>query len=166
MSEIVSKYKTTTRDGLNQQFPALSDRLREKGWTIRDAAEFLGVSRQRLYSVIADRDRIRLWECAVSGIPVCTPQIAIALKEQRKRKTKPIPKPKIVVPGIEVGDCVVAMTYAGIAEEGDEGWIEGIQGQKESLRLLVTMPGGKDWFEVNEFDDLFMTNGKSKTPGI
>ena len=58
----------------------LAEKLRQKGWSITSAALYLGVSRQRLYSVFADPGRARLWSCAVEGIPHFSPQIAELLK--------------------------------------------------------------------------------------
>lgn len=165
-AENVSKYETAGKDGKLAVGGVLAARLRGKGWSVRDAADYLGVSRQRLYSVFADPGRVRLWECAIAGMPACTPEIAKALKEERRKKPKPLPRPKIEAPAFEVGDVVVAVTYAGIAEEDEEGWIAGIRGQKDSLELLVKMPDGEDWFPIDDFHDLFMTNGKTRNPGI
>lgn len=162
----MSKYETTEKTRKQAVGGVLASRLREKGWSVRDAADYLGVSRQRLYSVFADPRRARLWECAVAGIPACTPEIAKSLKDERRKKPKPLPRPEIEAPTFEIGDVVLAVTYAGIAEEDDEGWITGIRGQKDSLELQVKMPNGEDWFPIDDFNDLFMTNGKSRTPGI
>ena len=144
----------------------LATRLREKGWSVRDAAAYLGVSRQRLYSVFADPDRIRLWACAIAGMPACTSQLKKLVKGERKAKPKVPARPRYVVPAFEVGDGVVATTYAGIAEEGDEGTIEEIRGQAATLALLVRMPGGEDWFPIKDFNAVFMTNGKTRISGI
>jgi len=163
----VSKYETAEKPAKLGVGGVLAARLREKGWSVRDAADFLGVSRQRLYSVFADPARVRLWECAIAGMPACTHQLKKLVKDERKTKPKAPPRrPRYVAPAFEVGDGVVATTYAGIAEEGDEGTIEGIRGQKASLELLVRMPGGEDWFPSEDFNDCFMTNGKTRNPGI
>ena len=66
----------------------LAEKLRQKGWSITSAALYLGVSRQRLYSVFADPGRARLWSCAVEGIPHFSPQIAELLKSLRSQRVK------------------------------------------------------------------------------
>jgi hypothetical protein len=144
-------------------FNPLAAQLREKGWSVRDAAAYLGVSRQRLYSVFADPDRIRLWACAIAGMPDCTPSLKKQLRAARKAKA---PRPRDVAPVFAVGDGVTATAYAGIAEEGDEGTIEEIRGAATSLELRVRMPGGEDWFPVKDFNAVFMTNGKTRLSGI
>jgi hypothetical protein len=143
----------------------LATRLREKGWSVRDAADYLGVSRQRLYAVFADPDRIRLWACAIAGMPACTPELKALVKQARQSRPK-VAKPRYEAPVFAVGDRVAATSYAGIAEEGDEGTIEEIRGQAATLALLVRMPGGEDWFPVKDFNAVFMTNGKTRPPGI
>lgn len=144
----------------------LAAQLRANGWTIRDAADYLGVSRQRLYSVFADRNRARLWECAVAGMPACTPEIAAELREARTRKPRPARTRPAPIVRIEVGDGVVATAYAGIADEAEEGWIVDVRGEGADMRLLVRMPDGEDWFPLADFHDFFMTNGKTITPGV
>ena len=140
----------------------LALRIRDKGWSIRDAADYLGVSRQRLYAVFADPGRVRLWECAIAGMPACTPQIAQALKAARKKAAKPaLGKARQAPPEFEIGDVVVATKHAGIAEEGEEGVIVALRGAKETFTLLVRMPSGEDWFAVSDFHAFFATNGKS-----
>lgn len=140
--------------------------LRDKGWTVRDAAEYLGVSRQRLYSVFADPTRPRLWQCAIAGMPTCTQEIKLALRDKRKAKAKAKPAPRPVMgerpgspPEFEVGDCVMATKHAGIADEGEEGVIAALRGAKASLELLVQMPEGEDWFPVALFHEYFSTTG-------
>ncbi|SFV03086.1 hypothetical protein SAMN04489707_11131 [Paenacidovorax caeni] len=59
---------------------ALADKLRLKGWSMSSAALYLGVSRQRLYTVFADPGRARLWDCAIEGMPACTPEISQSLQ--------------------------------------------------------------------------------------
>lgn len=76
---------------------ALSQALRAKGWTMRDAAQYLGISRQHLYNVAASNARPRLWDCAVAGMPECTPQIRAELAASRKAMVKP--KPATKAPG-------------------------------------------------------------------
>ena len=145
----------------------LAARIRDKGWSIRDAADYLGVSRQRLYAVFADPGRARLWECAISGMPACTPHIAQALKAARKKVVKPAEgKAQETPPEFEIGDVVVATKHAGIAEEGEEGVIVALCGAKGTLTLLVRMPSGEDWFAVSDFHAFFATNGKTCSSGI
>lgn len=160
----VSKYETSAKTGSPGVGGYLAARLRENGWSVRDAADYLGVSRQRLYSVFADPRRARLWECAVAGLPVCTDEIKLALKTERDRKPKPLPRVKIKAPGMEVNDIVICSKYAGIAEEGEEGWIAGLTGKKDALKVMVKMPGGEDWFPLKDFHEYFVTNGLTRTP--
>ena len=146
----------------------LAQILRNKGWSVRDAAEFLGVSRQRLYSVFADTNRARLWSCAVAGMPQCSPEIKAALKARRKAVAKPKPSrpPRPTAPPrpeFEVGDGVMASKYAGIAEEGHEGFIAALRGQQKDLQILVRMPAGEDWFPVKDFHEFFATTGLNST---
>ncbi len=158
----VSNDKTPTSAQQQRAGGVLAARLREKGWSIRDAADYLGVSRQRLYAVFADPGRARLWECAIAGMPACTPHIAQTLKAARKKAAKPVQeKARQAPPEFEIGDVVVATKHAGIAEEGEEGVIAGLRGAKETLTLLVRMAGGEDWFAVSNFHAFFATNGKS-----
>jgi hypothetical protein len=145
--------------GIHLASSNLATHLREKGWSVRDAADYLGVSRQRLYSVFADPDRIRLWACAIAGMPDCTPSLKKQLLSARKAKAPS--KSRDVAPVFAVGDGVTATAYAGIAEEGDEGTIEEIRGAAVSLELRVCMPGGEDWFPIEDFNAVFMTNGKT-----
>ena len=158
----VSNYKTHPQAQKQRSGGVLAARIREKGWSIRDAADYLGVSRQRLYAVFADPGRARLWECAIAGMPACTPHIAQTLKAARKKAAKPVQeKARQAPPEFEIGDVVVATKHAGIAEEGEEGVIAGLRGAKETLTLLVRMAGGEDWFAVSNFHAFFATNGKS-----
>ena len=158
----VSNYKTHPQAQQQRAGGVLAARIREKGWSIRDAADYLGVSRQRLYAVFADPGRARLWECAIAGMPACTPQMAKVLKAARKNATKPVPgKTFDSPPEFEVGDVVVATKHAGIAAEGEEGVIAGLRGDKASLTVLVQMAGGEDWFAVSDFHAFFAANGKS-----
>lgn len=136
-------------------------RLQAKGWTVRDAADYLGVSRGRLYAVFADPARPRLWDLAVDNLPVCSPEIAADLKALRQRRPRPVPRGTTTAPGIEVNDVVLAITYVGIAEEGEEGWVSGVRGKGDKLAVQVRMPGGEDWFALADFHDLFITNGKT-----
>lgn len=137
----------------------LAERLRSKGWSIRDAAEYLGVSRQRLYTAFKDPDRARLWECAVAGLPECTQEIQRQLKAERQSKPRPPPRPRVVAPEFEVGDEVMATKYAGIAEEGESGSVAGLRGEKDKLEILVRMPDGEDWFPQKLFHQHFATTG-------
>ncbi len=163
----VSNYKTPTSAQQQRAGGVLAARIREKGWSIRDAADYLGVSRQRLYAVFADPARARLWECAIAGMPACTSEIAQTLKAARKNAAKPVPgKAFDSPPEFEVGDVVVAIKHAGIAEEGEEGVIAGLRGDKESLTILVRMAGGENWFGVSDFHAFFATNGKTCSSGI
>ncbi len=161
-SPFVSNDKTPAPAQQPRAGGVLAARLREKGWSIRDAADYLGVSRQRLYAVFADPARARLWECAIAGMPACTPHIAQALKAARKKAAKPAQaKAQEAPPEFEIGDVVVATKHAGIAEEGEEGVIAGLRGVQSSLTILVRMAGGEDWFAVSDFHAFFATNGKS-----
>lgn len=145
----------------------LAQILRDKGWSVRDAADYLGVSRQRLYSVFADPNRVRLWACAIAGMPPCSPEIKGALSSNRKAKAMPRPSPSPrpalqMRPEFEVGDVVVATKYAGIADEGGEGTIAAMRGHKASLELLVQAPDGEDWFLVKDFHAFFATTGRNR----
>lgn len=147
----------------------LAQTLGEKGWSVRDAADYLGVSRQRLYSVFADPHRARLWPCAIAGMPVCSPDIKAALSAKRKAKSKPRPSPVARAelptrPEFEVGDVVMATKHAGIADEGEEGTIAAIRGHQASLELLVQASEGEDWFNVRDFHAFFATTGKQRPP--
>lgn len=137
----------------------LADRLRAKGWTIRDAAEYLGVSRQRLYTTFSDPDRPKLWQCAIDGMPACTPEIKLSLKLARDRKPRPKPRLHMTGPEFEVGDEVMASKHAGIGDEGQCGEIAALRGEKDSLQLLVRMEDGEDWFPVHLFHEYFATTG-------
>ena len=83
----------------------LAERLRTKGWSIRDAAQYLGVSRQRLYTVFEDPGRARLWECAIAGIPQCTQQIKEELRTARAAKLKLKPVREVPVEGSPRFQC-------------------------------------------------------------
>ncbi len=133
---------------------------------MRDAAQYLGISRQHLYNVAASNDRPHLWDCAVAGMPECTVQIKATLAASRKAVAKPKAKPAAKAPVVaqppefEVGDLVMATKYAGIAEEGKEGVIAALRGSQASLELLVRMPDGEDWFPVKDFHACFATTGR------
>ena len=100
-------------------------------------------------------------------MPACTSEIAQTLKAARKNAAKPVPgKAFDSPPEFEVGDVVVAIKHAGIAEEGEEGVIAGLRGDKESLTILVRMAGGENWFGVSDFHAFFATNGKTCSSGI
>lgn len=161
----MSKYMTDSETAKHPTKRDLKGRLKAKGWTIMDAADYLGVSRQRLYYVFADPGRINLWECAIEGIPVCTSVIKKSLLAKRQARPKALSRPKAIDTTYQANDEVVAMAYAGIAEEGEKGWIADIRGQKDKMELLVRMPGGRDWFPVHIFEDLFVTNGKTHHGG-
>ena len=164
---VLQKCLTTSRDVMLPDKPPyrseLATILGERGWNVRNAADYLGVSRQRLYSAFADPSHARLWDIAVSHIPVCTPEITKALRDARRNRPKSVSKRKQETSrlGIEIGDGVVATTYAGFADEGEEGWIKDIRGRGPDLELFVCMPRGQDWLPRDDFHDLFATNGKT-----
>mgnify|MGYP001074140143 CR=1 FL=1 len=149
----------TTERSKSRAGGVLAARLRAKGWTISSAALYLGVSRQRLYDVFSDPARARLWECAVAGIPERTPEINEALKTQRQRRPKAVPRAPIAVTEFELGDEVMTVKHAGIADEDVAGYIEGLRGEGEALEVLVVMPAGQDWFPRKVFHEYFHSTG-------
>jgi len=155
----VSKYMTQEMTHQPRAGGFLANRLRDKGWSIRDAADYLGVSRQRLYDVFGDPARARLWECAIAGMPKCTTEIVQALKEARSKRPKPAPRVKITTVEFEVGDVVMASKHAGICDQGIEGLIAGLRGNGSSLEILVRATDGEDWFPVKQFHEFFAGTG-------
>ena len=141
----------------------LAERLRTKGWSIRDAAQYLGVSRQRLYTVFEDPGRARLWECAIAGIPQCTQQIKEELRTARaaKLKLKPVREVPVERPEFEVGDEVVAIRSSGLAEEDERAHIVRLRGsqQTKDLQLLVQGPEGEEWLPEKTFRYYFESTG-------
>lgn len=136
----------------------LANKLRQKGWSITNAALYLGVSRQRLYSVFADPGRARLWECAIQGMPEFT-QVAESLQSLRAQRPRQTQKPSAQVDEFEVGDEVMCTKYAGIAEEDAQGHIAGLRGSDSKLEILVAMPDDSDWFPRSLFYEHFATTG-------
>ena len=141
----------------------LAERLRTKGWSIRDAAQYLGVSRQRLYTVFEDPGRARLWECAIAGIPQCTPQIKEELRTARtaKQMLKPIREVVVERPEFEIGDEVVAVRSSGLADEDQRAHIVRLRGsqQTKDLQLLVQGPEGEEWLPEKTFRYYFESTG-------
>ena len=141
----------------------LAERLRTKGWSIRDAAQYLGVSRQRLYTVFEDPGRARLWECAIAGIPQCTQQIKEELRTARaaKLKLKPVREVPVERPEFEIGDEVVAVRSSGLADEDQRAHIVRLRGsqQTKNLQLLVQGPEGEEWFPEQTFRYYFESTG-------
>ncbi len=141
----------------------LAERLRTKGWSIRDAAQYLGVSRQRLYTVFEDPGRARLWECAIAGIPQCTQQIKEELRTARvaKLKLKPVREVPVERPEFEIGDEVVAIRSSGMAEEDERAHIVRLRGsqQTKDLQLLVQGPEGEEWLPEKTFRYYFESTG-------
>ena len=141
----------------------LAERLRTKGWSIRDAAQYLGVSRQRLYTVFEDPGRARLWECAIAGIPQCTQQIKEELRTARaaKLKLKPVREVPVERPEFEIGDEVVAIRSSGLAEEDERAHIVRLRGsqQTKDLQLLVQGPEGEEWLPEKTFRYYFESTG-------
>lgn len=140
----------------------LGSRLRDKGWSMSNAALYLGVSRQRLYMVFADPGRARLWDCAIEGLPACTREIVQSLQALRTRRPKAAPRPVVHVEEFELGDVVMCTKYAGIADEDAEGYVGGVRGSGASLEILVVMPDGQDWFPRSLFYDHFASTGLNK----
>ena len=141
----------------------LAERLRTKGWSIRDAAQYLGVSRQRLYTVFEDPGRARLWECAIAGIPQCTQQIKEELRTARaaKLKLKPVREVPVERPEFEIGDEVVAIRSSGLAEEDERAHIVRLRGSQKTkdLQLLVQGPEGEEWLPEKTFRYYFESTG-------
>ena len=141
----------------------LAERLRTKGWSIRDAAQYLGVSRQRLHTVFEDPGRARLWECAIAGIPQCTQQIKEELRIARaaKLKLKPVREVPVERPEFEIGDEVVAIRSSGMAEEDERAHIVRLRGsqQTKDLLLLVQGPEGEEWLPEKTFRYYFESTG-------
>ena len=141
----------------------LAERLRTKGWSIRDAAQYLGVSRQRLYTVFEDPGRARLWECAIAGIPQCTQQIKEELRTARaaKLKLKPVREVPVERPEFEIGDEVVAVRSSGLADEDQRAHIVRLRGsqQTKDLQLLVQGPEGEEWLPEKTFRYYFESTG-------
>ena len=160
--QTVSKYETTSKLSSTAAVKSLTDKLRDKGWTVRDAALYLGVSRQRLYSVFADREHERLWDCAIQGMPRCSPALAKEIKALRLHQpaSKPIKKNSLSSYQFAIGDVVVCDHYAGIADDGDEGVIADIRQAGKEPEILVRMPEGEDWFSLSLFHKHFLTTGR------
>ncbi|BEU98864.1 hypothetical protein ACDW_45700 (plasmid) [Acidovorax sp. DW039] len=143
----------------------MAERLRAKGWSIRDAAQYLGVSRQRLYTVFDDPGRARLWECAIAGMPVCTAQIKEELRASRKASAQAKPKhvapPSEHPPEFEPGDKVIAIRSSGLADEDEEALIVSVRGTKKAgdLAILVQGPSGEDWLPEKDFHHYFSSTG-------
>ena len=143
----------------------LAERLRDKGWSISNAAIYLGVSRQRLYTVFQDPTRARLWDCAVAGMPSYTPEVAQALQNQisaQRRKAPPKPAVTIEVTEFELGDEVMCTKHAGIADEDAKWYVDGLRGEGPDLQILVVMPDGQDWFPRKLFHEYFSTTGLNR----
>lgn len=144
----------------------LTHQLKHKGWTVRDAAEYLGVSRQRLYAVFDDHNRPRLWNCAIAGMPECTDAIRQELAQKRKNKPK-VSRTRTAhthtnrLP-FAVGDGVFSLVEIDIAHEGASGWIVGITGQGKDCFIEVSMPDGNDTFSIDDFEDFFQGNGRKQ----
>lgn len=157
----------TRADAVGQADSNLAERLRSKGWTISSAALYLGVSRQRLYTVFEDPHRARLWECAITGMPECSIQLKDELRAKRRARKrvqlKPPPAPASIdqAPEFEVGDRVVALQPCDVADEGQSATITNLRGSTETndLALFIEGPEGKDWFPVNYFYVFFGTTG-------
>ena len=151
---------------LNASKARLMTELKQKHWQMVDAAFFLGVSRQRLYSALDDPRRARIWDLAITGLPECSDQLARDIRKlrlDRRKNASPSPAaaPTSADYGYRVGDVVMAIAYAGIAEDGDEGWIVGIKGATSAPEMLVRMPQGEDWFPLADFERYFVTTGKT-----
>lgn len=156
--------------------PALERTLREKGWTIQDAAQFLDVSRQYLYSNFADPGHPRLLDCAILGLPHCTPELAMELKAVRdelKRQRAKTASPPKVCPGsnpehegtvgiLEVGAGVSAIKYVGdLVEEGAEGWVRRVFRVGSTVTYSIEFPGvGAEDFPEAMLQEFFVENGK------
>lgn len=149
---------------------ALAQQLRDKGWSIRDAADYLGVSRQRLYTVFEDPQRARLWECAVAGIPPCTPEIVQQLRAARRERLQQVQRAAMAAActgdaalvqyaEYEVGDVVRALTDAGIADEDEDGTIAELRHSGGTLQILVRTVRGQDWFPQADFDRFWASTG-------
>lgn len=152
---------------------SLKSIIHDKGWTMRDAADYLEVSRQRLYSALANKQRPRFWDISIQNLPICTQAIKNELaleragrKRKRPKKSKPSGASDSGNHQVEVDDCVVAISYAGIAEEGDQGWVTSVRGAGASREIEVQMPDGRRWFSLAEFDDYFQTTGLTRGLGI
>ena len=158
---------------------ALEGLLKEKGWTILDAAQFLDVSRQYLYSNFDDPRRPRLLDCAILGLPRCSPEIAQELKAARDRLKSQKPKPAKRTSGstpnaasspdsenvagiLEIGAGVSALKYVGkMAEEGAEGWVRRIFRVGDILTYSIEFPGvGTEDFPESLVKEFFVENGK------
>ncbi|MER2540394.1 MAG: helix-turn-helix domain-containing protein [Azonexus sp.] len=50
----------------------LAKSLCDKGWSITNAAKYLGVTRQHLYNIIKRPPKGVLWDCAAAGLPACS----------------------------------------------------------------------------------------------
>jgi hypothetical protein len=153
--------------------------LKIKGWSIINVAQFLGVSRQYLYTQFDDQYRARLIECAIQGLPQCTAAIAAGLKEERSatKASKP-PKPSASIEQspepaesvqlggrFELGDGVSADRAVGsILEEGEEGWVVR-KYLDEDGQLMYEIDFeyiGRQTFPESAANNFFVQNGKSK----
>lgn len=169
----VSNYLTPTLGAKRAPSAALKSAIRDKSWTVRDAADYLEVSRQRLYSAIADKHRARFWDLAILNLPMCSEAIRNELalaraankrKRHKRANAKALPKPQ--THSIDVDDYVVAISYAGIAEEGDQGCVIAVRGHGAWREYQVETTSGQRWFSQDEFDDHFQTTGLSRGPGV
>lgn len=142
----------------------LSEQLKAKGWTVKDAAEFFGVSRQKLHSVLAEAMPTNLWVCAVNGMP----KFVASMKHQHVKKKKQ----KATSSGessnqnqssseFECGDIVIASKYIGIIDEGEEGVITEIKWKGADTFLEISFRSGvyKESFPLDYFYNHFGTTG-------
>jgi|JI10StandDraft_1071094.scaffolds.fasta_scaffold476054_2 AraC-like DNA-binding protein len=154
--------------------------LKAKGWSIINVAQFLGVSRQYLYTQFDDPLRARLLECAIQGLPQCTAAIATGLKEERsatkaQKPSKPFPPPieqnpvteaSVQLGGrFEIGDGVTADRAVGsILEEGEEGWVvrKYLDDDRQLIYEIDFTHIGCETFPESVANVFFVQNGKTK----
>lgn len=173
-----------------RQTSPLAQRIRAKGWTIRDAARYLGVSRSRLYEVFRDPTRPRLWVCAISGLPrygrhvaaellaIPDPEAADAVRDTApndlEAKSTPMragngtydPGPSSDSDpngGLAVGDIVIATRNYKAINEGDEGVIEGFESLRDERLILVATPNTSLRLTEDSFFDIFAETGRVRT---
>lgn len=164
----------------------LAEQIRSKGWTIRDAATYLGVSRSRLYEVFAMDEPPRLWTCAVDGMPkyaVKAQQEVLRLRANHvPRSRSPSERPALqdpaeiehayshvdedfvappeVASGLEVGDIVIAIARLQMVEPGEEAVITGFEELGEVRLILVQTDTHQIRVVESVFFDFFVETGR------
>lgn len=134
-------------------------RIQDKGWSLTDAADFLGVSRQNLYNALNEAEPILLWQLAIAALPPATPELSRRLRAARQAARAARAAP---VSPYAPRDVLICVEDCAVAQEGDEVVVADVRvrGRRGEFRLRAAR--GEAWLSQRALETHFVATGRTQ----